>query len=503
MPSKGQYNISLQISNGNNVTYKEILLRKLFGMVFIDSTGKKLNIFIATVFGGIAADKRDDGFPLPNYKKAGNTTCFLDFKFESDLLDLPKCTVSDISGKFWEQRQAIAQVWCDSADEKSEAFEYKNDQNKVTQMIQQMYPTLYPKGATVDISVNPQWSEFYGVIRQSSKSTHQFMAVKGKVEFDNAKKGEYKISMPTLEDGLEATNWVQVDLALKESILNRRVTFSIEFDPDKQNEGQTVFYTPDFTWYFAPPMGLMVNENTAILKLGEKEILNNIQSVRDDTTVLFEEWVALNIVERKKARIQLKQLDDWHPPYTLLSEKKSLAIIIETSNPQASSNRQFLMGLMVAFILSFCSDKTRINDFYECLHQTCDCIPAMANGAVAAECFCKSFCNGISFFAPVLVLMTLYTFACRPRDCIFPNWEEGHPKLYKALKWGRYLTILVFLLLIIYIFCIWPIAAEFVGRYITCTLNRAIIIFLAAACFILNLAFILIMKLKFKAQPKY
>ena len=45
--------ISLQISNPSNATYKSILLRKFFLMLFIDADGKKIHAYIASVFGGL------------------------------------------------------------------------------------------------------------------------------------------------------------------------------------------------------------------------------------------------------------------------------------------------------------------------------------------------------------------------------------------------------------------------------------------------------------------
>lgn len=489
--AKSAPEIKLTISNGSSQAHPEILLRKFFAMVFIDTTGKKLDIFIATIFGGVADNekKMQDGLPFVNYDKDPTKKCFLNFKFESKILS--KSVVEDITDSFCHQTRDIKRVWCDDGDE--HGIEEYTDEKAAADGLEMLYPQFYPQGKAV-VSLDPNThSKVYG-IRKGNTSTHHCMAVRGSYTPPSEEgKAEYSLSISAKVDGLEAVNWIKTELTLTESILDRRIQFAIEFGPDQ------IFYTPDFTWYFAPPAESAVKEDTAMLILGHggKKIPNNIQNVSDDTTVLFNEWEKLDIEGRRKARVQAKQLDQWKAPYTGLSAAKRVAVSFETVNPQKETNRQFMVGLVVAFILAFCSDKTRINDFYECLQRYCQC---QAEGGI---CFCQIFCNCVSIFAPVLVLLTFWVYAYSPKRCFSSSWRERHPRWWCLLRGSQGISLATLGLLAVYIFLLWPVATRRIGGVISCDQNKYIIIVLSFVNVCSSLFHILSMKFRWKRSPKY
>ena len=492
MSKATEQKITLSISNGSNRTHPAILLRKFFAMFFIEPGGKKLNIFIATIFGGIADNsKTQNGFPMVNYSKSADEECFLNFDFQSTNLCKENCHITDITDSFCKQTEEIKRVWCDTSD--SGITEYADEQT-IANKLKELYSEFYQK-EPAKISLDPSSHLTVYEIQKGHSHTHHCMAVKGDYTSHSNDSLQYSLSVPAKMkfDGLEAMNWIKTELTLAESILDHRVLFSIKLD------SKSVFYTPDFTWYFAPPPGNIVNENTATLTFGSdgEKIFNNIQNVRDDTTVLFKEWVDLDIEDRKKARVQLKLLDQWQSPFIALSKAKEITVGFEVLEPQKEANRQFLVGLVVAFILSFCSDKTRINDFYACLQQICQC---MKEGAI---CSCKNFCNWISILAPLVVLFTYYVYAYNPQKCLPLSRKKRHPKLWRWLHIFRYASFITFGFLVSYIFGLWPVATYFMGRFISCGTNKIIILIAFLMNLIFSTIYICIMRFRLKRSPKY
>ena len=489
MPKGPDPVVTLSISNGSNQTYPAILLRKFFAMVFIETGGKKLNIFIATVFGGVAdSNKKQDGFPLVNYNEEPNKSCFLNFEFHSKILAPNGCHIENITDDFCSQTDMIKKVWGDA--DGSGIIEYTNEQDVATKL-EELYPNLYQPGKAC-VSLDPEHCTVYEISKDSSLS-HHCLAIKGKYKSLQSGKWGYSLEVPIKVDGLEAINWARAEFTLSENILNQRIRFAIELDA-----GQT-FYTPDFTWYFAPPPGSAINENTASLMLGSngKEIPNNIQNVRDDTTVLFREWVKLDIEDRRKARVQLKLLDQWQSPFTALSNARRLTVSFETFDSQKENNHQFLVGLILAFILAFCSDKTRINDFYACLQKNCAC------GSSSGICSCLVFCNGISILAPFVVLITFCAYAYNPKKCLPSSWKDHHHRWWRWLHVLRFISLVSFGVLAVYIFGLWPIATHVIRRFISCSWNKRIIIALFLVNLLVSLLYICMMKLRLKRSPKY
>ncbi len=106
--------IRLKISNPNNMTYKKILLRKFFYMVFISPDGKKLDIFIATVFGGITQDIQEPDEIYASVRHDSQDACSLEFSFSSSENDsklIEGISFADLTDSFCRQTQWIAKVW--------------------------------------------------------------------------------------------------------------------------------------------------------------------------------------------------------------------------------------------------------------------------------------------------------------------------------------------------------------------------------------------------------
>ncbi len=443
--------IKLKISNNfSNMVYKGVLLRKFFCMMFIDTSGRKLDIFIATVFGGIKKEIQNIDDVYSSVQCDPDCPCSLQFEFSSSNNEklIKNISFNDKTQSFWDQTTCMEKIWG-----KCTAY---NNQKEVNDLIKEKYPSLYPNGeeAIVDVSKTIYY------INQDDKKSHSCIVTQGEYQ-NKTDKTAYKYTLSNREkvNGLEAMNWIHTEINLTSNILNKTVLFSIELDKNK-------IYTPDFTWYFAPPAGFIVGKESHV-KIGKAEGRveeNCIQNVLDETTVVFNEWrdPPLAIEERKKSRVLFKSVPAIDAMN--LSKDEFLAVSLNIINPHIPTNRQFFIGLLIAFLLAFCSDKTRINDFYNCLHEKCVCSEGL--------CYCMIICNSISILAPILLLCTFLVFILTPKKT-FPPRISKNQRIFKAI---RIVSIGSTFLLLFYVFGLWLVFPGILQIFINCKTNLLILI---------------------------
>lgn len=443
--------IKLVISNPNNLIYKCIVLRKFFYMIFIDANGRKLYMYIASVFGGTTESVDQPEKAYISVRNDASTQCSLNFEFLSSNSIVEKFNVTNITDSFFDQKQYIEKVWG-----KCEPLESQAD---VNQSLKDCYPDLYPgeKVATVDVTKRKVFR-----ITQGEEQSHKCIATQGNFQMlgDQVISSKYQLSCPTpvqgrCIDGLEAMNWIKIEIDLKSSILNKPVQFSIKLD-------KGTFFTPDFTWYFAPPAGHVISADSYV-KIGDKQEKNAIQSVSDETTVYFSEWTSPpeSIDERKKSRILFKSAGI--TDIAKLSTNEILAVSLHLDNPQGPTNRQFFFGLLIAFLLAFCSDKTRINDYYSCLKTGCTC--------AGSSCICQNICNAITIIAPILLLCCFLTYIITPKKA-FPSFQTRLQSIFKAC---RIVGLVVTSILLVYVYGIWLVFPDLMRSIISCKSNQWIL----------------------------
>lgn len=442
-------NIELEISNPNNVAYKSIVLRKFFYMVFIDASGRKIYIYTATVFGGT---NEDGGDPLKAYsliKYNRDAPCSLQFNFTDDNQDLiEKISFFDITDSFCSQHECISKVWgtCEKLDSQKNVLDKRNE----------VYPNFNQD--TYKSVPNSDAGHPVLYIEQGDSQSHKCIAIKG--GFSNKEStSSYILSSPaeiqnSCMVGIEFVNWIKTEIELKTSILNKRVSFSITF----KDKG---FLTPDFTWYFAPPAGYIVSSDSYV-RVGDKSEKNAIQSVSDETTVPFKEWISPpeSIDERRKSRVLIKAA-----PVTQserLAEDKTLSVNLQVINPQGPSNRQFFIGLLVAFMLSFCADKTRADYYFLCLSMNCVC---------GDKCLCQNVCNAITIVVPILLLLSFVSYILTPQKA-FPPRPIKHQRLFLAC---RSVGLVAVILLVVYVYFLWLIIPGTMREIFNCFWNNVVL----------------------------
>ena len=456
--------IRLKISNATDVEYEKIILRKFFNMVFFSEDGKKLTIYTATVFGGMhnAGEPKDRKF-IPTY--CTGSECILNFQYEIEGEQF-SVKFEDLTKSFCEQTDYVGKVWgkCEKI----------GNQTDLQGKLKQLYPDL------TDLNINVAAGSSYYMAEQGKTASHEFVATQGKYSIDEQENSYTLQSNADGHNGLEYMNWIKSEISLSKSIFNKCFKFEIALNHSEKG----VYYTPDFTWYFAPPNGYRVDKETAVVDIGDtKGNRNYVQSAADATTVYFREWEVIELIEeRKKVRVDLKEYTKIAEPREL-SDKGSITTKITVNNPDRGTNKQFFVGLLVAFLLSFCADKTRMNDFFACLQQGCNCLQA------GGLCYCQNFCNLFSLFFSIVVLLAYISWVFKLKPCVPVKKSKFYYGWYGVKTLGITLTIL----LIIYTFGLWMVAGPaFMRKLIsTCAVNWWIIAVLTVLSLICNLAYII------------
>lgn len=454
--------IKLKISASNNTTYPKIMLRKFFNMVFISEDGKRLNIYTATVFGAISsAENQEKTSEILNisYGQNGDMRCALNFQYKGDIICKDKVHFEDKTQSLLEQTDYVGKVWgtCRKID----------TQDALKKVFKAVYPDINME-RNIDMSANSIYH-----ISESDKKSHECIVTKGIYkELYGSGLGYTLSSNSDMEcDGMEFMNWVKTEINLSVSILNKHVKFKIKLDGDGE------YYTPDFTWYFAPPMGYSVDEESAKVRICGEDKRNLVQSVADDTTVHFREWVYdEEIDERRKARVYLSPEISKNP---WMLSKSMITVSIKIDNPKHMENKQYFLGLFLGFILSFCADKTRINDYNACIKEICGC---------GEGCMCGQVYNALGFIFPILAVTTYFSVVFQVKKCV-PVRRKVVRRFFSITK---IISVIFTGLVLTYVFFAWSVLPNLMQKLIiSCTLNNWIIFSLSGLGIFLNLLYLI------------
>lgn len=435
--------VALNITNLNNTSYPTILFRKFFNMVFVKPNGKELSIYTGTVFCG-SDDKETTqtgkNVPSPSYTQ--NSGCTLEFLYtvSNDTGDptqengslIKSISFCDLTDSYMKQPQWVEKVWGD--------VKILSTQQEFEQELRHLYPNHYPEQGEPLI---PDVLTVGNAVRIEDRfkgNSHSCIACKGAYLENPTEKDRYTLTND-VAIGVEAINWIKTTIKLKKSILddNNKIKFKVYLG------NASGYCTPDFTWYFAPPPNYVVDPDAATLRIGnEKEERQKVMRVPDATTVYFDEWLKRETIkERAKSRVEFGGIIK--EDYYKLSGKEIL-ITVSFTNPGKHGNLQFFIGLIVAFLLSFCSDKTRLNDFLSaCEPLICSCEP----------CKCSIFGNALGILFPVLVILAFFSLLFTKKRCLpETRWYEW--SIY-VIKW---IGLLAALALIAYIYIGWLVFPE-------------------------------------------
>lgn len=422
--------VKLNILNINDSDYKTVILRKFFNMIFISRDGKTLRIYTATAFEGTTNAKTDEKL-IPEPLRSQNTSCQLKFSY-SIVGNKGKIGFENLTDSLLKQTNHLEKVW-------GKCTEIIN-QNVVKEELEKLFPMQYPKGHQHELPpVSPSLLKF-----EESEKGDNFICIAGAGEYEKGNNHDYTLTAGNFP-GISAMNWVRTTISLNESVLTEKLKFIIS--TPKQSE----LCTPDFTFYFAPPTNYIVDEEITTVEIGsgDKDVKNRVTRVADNTTVDFEEWVKTeNIYDSKKSRVGFSK----YLSNVFYLSKKETNIFVAFSNPLKHGNLQFFLGLIFAFLLGYCSDKTLLNDYYLCLESFCPCV----------SCLCKTFCNLLGILSPVLIICAFATIVYRKENC-FPPKIRWYHRFLTALKSIGIIATSVF---IVYTFVLWNIVPDMMSHFV-------------------------------------
>ena len=520
--------IGLNITNLNDTSYPVIIMRKFFNMVFVKPNGKELSIYTGTVFCGSddesAIPKPSDGENIdvgsqaavetnanPGAKKkklipqpshTSDSGCTLAFSYavcndtgesNRDAYNLvKKISFEDLTDSYMKQTKWVAKVWGD--------VETLSTQEKIKEALQKLYPNHYQANGGQNIPDVLEVGNALSITDDTKGAAHSCIACKGAYGVKATEKDQYTLTND-FDVGIEAINWVKTTIKLKKSILDEdnKLRFVVHLgnaDKDKYyTPDVTWYYTPDFTWYFAPPPNYVVDEDAATLRIGKKkEERKKVVAVPDATTVYFDEWLKKETIkERTKSRVAFssiinngkdkekdndKENDNDVGPFALGNKK--IIITVSFKNPGKHGNWQFFIGLIVAFLLSFCADKTRLADFLAICHE------CMEIGEQSPDSPCNLFVNSLGILLPFLVTFSFFSYKVKTKRC-FPEirWFEWPICIF------RWVGLATAALLIAYIFFGWLVIPGCISKVVTtCAVNQRCILSLLLPSLICNLVYI-------------
>lgn len=422
--------IGLTIINQNDADYPAVILRKFFNMIFVNADGKTLDIYTAIVFTGTKETSLITGtnsLPIPFCMGKSKNPCKIKFSYtvkkDGKNLDYPGnvkgLEFMNMTDRLFCQKKCVENVWgnCTAI----------GTQKEVESKLKSLYPTLASPTGLPDVSKPPVWY----IDEKEKGSTHVFLASGSKF---SCTENSYTLSGGECS-GVEATSWVKTTLTLPKGvspILDKQICFTVEF--------KGTFFTPDFTWYFAPPTNYVVDKDLSEVVCDKRHEKNLFSDLSGDTTITFEEWTRdQDISSRKMTRVQFQLLIT--AEQTGLSDKL-FEIKTAFCNPSEHANMQFILGLVVAFLMSFCSDKTRLNDYLRCVQKFCTC---------GKNCVCGNVVNALGFFFPILIILAFLSIVFRRKVCMPLQLEVKH----RFLLFCKWAGLAATILLSIYVFIVW------------------------------------------------
>lgn len=383
-------------------TDRTIILRKFFQMVFVGTDKSSLHIYTALVAGSAPKDKCKEDSILVSDISRNNFRLNINFSVnKTDNNFIEKIYSEDIttsndqnSRGFIDQIDCIKRVWgskCSIIHENKSALKDK---------LKSICGT--DQSGDLDDLVGKKllWIEHDKREKKENDSLKslcipaQVEMIKGSVTKDNKNceieaSTSYTITKPDgikLYKGIELVSWVRTTIKFTNKLCDKNINFILK----NVDVGNVEYISPDFTWYFSPTPGSIIDNKNSILEVKRKsnqknyncslieddpkcplkdeifnlrseKLQNGITSVPNLLTVDFEQWTQdEKIKQRQKYRISSK---DFLPNQHSLSEISEINIYIDTSDEHARGNRQFLVGIIISFLLAFGLDSARLQEF--------------------------------------------------------------------------------------------------------------------------------------------
>lgn len=405
--------ITLSMRNVASVDVKTIMLRKFFQMVFVGNDRKSLHIYTATVIGASTNPyKKEDLDAKKNFVS--------DFKNIPDFRILFDYTVSgndtnavtyvkheDITGNskegLFSQIKHLRKVWGNKCTLIYNDQKELNDaiKNAVGNDVIDKTASLLKHNVLVIDEEKDLYPFFFKTCAVVGKVTEVDIGEFPRKKEDYTKRDAYAIDVPDIDlpDGIELVNWVRTTISFKAVIDDKDFNYCLQ-NPSGQiaiaNEELPSdssadippstaygFLCPDYTWYFSPPIKSFIDHRNASVEIKKTHSVDNcrncpceyrtalpaqnsskkyhdgIGAVPNKLTVEFDYWVKEErINSRQKYRFAAKELSLGVEEFSSVRE---ILICLDMTDDHSRGNRQYIMGLLISFALSFGIDSSRLS----------------------------------------------------------------------------------------------------------------------------------------------
>jgi len=377
--------IKCKVTNVASETYKNIMFRKFFQIIFFNENMKRIDIYSATVFGGNSKSTEEVDFCNFNSEIDKEFRIKFEFIVDEDSSNKDNVTITneDCSDSFLKQVSKTKRIWGKYSREVSTQEDidkylkkilgiYRNYNNCINnnknncdecdrkqKCIEECFYHKNCKECSnfklVDIDTNITKKE-QKYLYLSNNEEEGSLAVKADFDIDDSAftiKGK-----DDLHNGVEIFNWMhtKIEFTKKQDFEQKPVKYVIDFPKGKM-------WTPDFTLYIGPPEGDIINLNSGA-KVGDESVRDAFQEVLTYEELYYKEWIdECNIMNKKMHRI-LK--DKLFVSQDKQFDKKNIEITINFKDEIKKEISQFIFGIIMSTILAFGIDYTRMGAIKKC-----------------------------------------------------------------------------------------------------------------------------------------
>lgn len=336
--------IKLIISPNGSVSNNIIMIRKFFNMIFISPDGLSLHIYTAIAFSAGKDFQQTDYLPLFNSNK---------FSLKFQYGNVENIRFTDLTDSLFGQRNLLNNIWGNCA--------ILTGKDQVREVLEKNYsfniePNIEVPDQALHLSDSKKSGLYDTIVCEGS-----YVAWDADHYFTLSEKYESK--------GLEYLNWIKTEIRLNHSLINSKLEFSVKFEIPLEMK----CYCPDYMWYTCIPEELTIDLSEAMVSIGDNPPRRNLmQRLADKTALQLREWIYdENIGRCKRYRLLFEG------QHSALLDQKSHIFVKMAISPQRNKHgsRQFFIGLLIAFLLTYVSDWTRLNELQSKLFKVSTFLP--------------------------------------------------------------------------------------------------------------------------------
>lgn len=336
-------NIRCKISNQNTTVYPEIVIRKLYQVLFWEADLKTFHIYSALVFGANTKDGSNNTIRktlLKNY----------DIKISFSVSESQSGENNPVINHYSKEKAIITEfdvfkpVWGTDSKILQSSDEYNLKYNE-----------LFKPSIETQKAVNSNYIFLKDPKKNDLETNTICKLMANEADPLETMSFRVKIGEDELDPHIELLTLTQTTISFKKK-QGDNLNFTLEFEDEQK------FDCKDSSMYFILPVGYDSPEKNLLIEMGSganpKNLVDNAyQSLKTDRDKYLNEWIDKRIEERKYYRViedSLKKFD--HNVKKINSSFKIESLV----NPIL---KQFIFGLIISIFFAYGLDQTRLMNF--------------------------------------------------------------------------------------------------------------------------------------------